>query len=66
MDHLVDKELAGWSYSKSCGQWLNVHMETGDEWCSSGLGIGTGLFHTFIGDVGSGTAPSADLPTTPS
>jgi len=23
MDHSVDKELAGWSYSKSCHQWLN-------------------------------------------
>ncbi|XP_062458497.1 uncharacterized protein LOC134155374 [Pezoporus occidentalis] len=24
MDHLVDKELAGWPHAKSCGQWLRV------------------------------------------
>ncbi|GAB0178700.1 mitochondrial enolase superfamily member 1 [Grus japonensis] len=42
MDHSVDKELAGWSHSKSCGQRLNVQVETSDEWCSSGVGTGTG------------------------
>ncbi|GAB0209718.1 hypothetical protein GRJ2_003437500 [Grus japonensis] len=43
MDHAVDKELAGWSHSKSCcGQRLNVQVENGDEWCSSGVGTGTG------------------------
>ncbi|GAB0178428.1 mitochondrial enolase superfamily member 1 [Grus japonensis] len=36
MDHSVDKELAGWSHSKSCGQQLNVQVENGDEWRSSG------------------------------
>ena len=41
MDHSVDKELAGWSRSKSCGQWLDVQVETSDEWCSSGVSMGT-------------------------
>ncbi|GAB0186651.1 mitochondrial enolase superfamily member 1 [Grus japonensis] len=38
----VDKELAGWSHSKSCGQQLDVQVENSDEWHSSGVGIGTG------------------------
>jgi len=29
--HSVDKELAGWSHSKSYGQQLNVQVETSDE-----------------------------------
>jgi len=41
MDHLVDKELAGWSHSKSCSQLLDVQVEASDEWHSSGVGIGT-------------------------
>ena len=36
------KKLAGWSSSKSCGQRLGVHVKTRDEWCSLGVGIGTG------------------------
>ncbi|GAB0188303.1 mitochondrial enolase superfamily member 1 [Grus japonensis] len=39
--HTVDKELAGWSHSKNCGQQLNVQVENGDKWCSSGVGTGT-------------------------
>ncbi|GAB0186100.1 hypothetical protein GRJ2_001075300 [Grus japonensis] len=27
----------GWLHSKSCGQRLNVQVENGDEWCSSGF-----------------------------
>jgi len=42
MNHSVDKELAGWSHSKSCGQWLDVQVKTSDEWLSSEFGIGTG------------------------
>jgi len=41
MDYLVAKELAEWSHSKSCGQWLDVRVETSGEWCSLGVGIGT-------------------------
>ena len=37
MDHSVDKDN-----SKSCGQRLNVQVENGDEWRSSGVGTGTG------------------------
>lgn len=28
----VDKELAGWMYPESCGQWLCVQEEVSDEW----------------------------------
>jgi len=41
-DYSVDKELAGWSHSKSCGQWLDVQVETNDKWHSSVVCIGTG------------------------
>jgi len=43
MDHLVDRELTGWSHSMSCGLWLDVQVETSDKWCSSGVGIGIGV-----------------------
>ena len=42
MDHLMDKELAGWSHSKSCGQWLDVRVVTSAKWHSSVVSIGTG------------------------
>lgn len=38
----LDKELAGWSHSKSYGQRLDVQVETSDEWHSSGVGVGVG------------------------
>jgi len=41
MDNTVDKELPGWSHSKSCDQRLNVQAETSDDWKSSGIGIAT-------------------------
>ena len=41
MDLTVDKELAGWLHSKSCGQQLDVQVENSNEWCSSGVGFGT-------------------------
>ncbi|GAB0210385.1 hypothetical protein GRJ2_003504300 [Grus japonensis] len=57
MDHSVDKELAGWSRSKSCGQWLNVQVEISDEWCSSGVSTGTrALVSIFVGNTDSGIA----------
>lgn len=34
-----DKELAGWSYLKNCGQQFDVQGESSDEWHSSGIGI---------------------------
>ncbi|GAB0208016.1 cAMP-dependent protein kinase inhibitor alpha [Grus japonensis] len=55
MDHSVDKELAGWSHSKSCGQRLHVQVENSDEWHSSGVGTGTrALFNIFVSDMDSG------------
>lgn len=38
----MDKELAGWSPPKTCGQWLDIQVETSEEWCCSGVGIGAG------------------------
>jgi len=55
MDHSVDKELAGWSHSKSCSQCLDVQIETTDKWCSSGASMGLALFNIFVGDTVSGT-----------
>lgn len=44
MDHLEDNELAGFSHSNcSSHQQLNDQVETGDEWCSSEVGFGTGV-----------------------
>jgi len=40
MDHSLHKELAQWTHSKSCSQWLDVQVETSDEWCASGVGTG--------------------------
>ena len=42
------------SHTQSCGHWLNVQVETSDEWCSSGSVLGPGLFNIFVGDMGSG------------
>jgi len=53
MDHSVDKEFAGQLHSKSCGQWLDVQVETSDEWCSSGVGTGTDT-NIFVSDMDSG------------
>lgn len=38
----MDGGLAGWSHSKSSGQWLDVQVEASVERRSSGVGIGTG------------------------
>jgi len=33
----------GWMVALSCGQWLKVHVESGDEWGSSEISTGTGV-----------------------
>jgi len=38
----MDKELSQWTHLKSCSQWLNVQVETNDEWCASGVSTGAG------------------------
>jgi len=45
MDHLVNKELAEWSHSKSCSQCLSVQVETSDK--------GLVLFYIFVGGIDS-------------
>jgi len=42
VDYSLDEESAGRLHSESCGQWLCVQIKTGDGWCSSGIGAGTG------------------------
>jgi len=42
MDHSVDKELAGWSHSKSCSQQRDVRLETSDKRCSLLVSFGIG------------------------
>jgi len=54
MDHSVEKELAGWAHSKTCGQQLNVQVDTSDKWRSSGVGTGTSGVNIFVSDVDSG------------
>jgi len=39
---MVDKEFAERSQPESSGQGLNVQMDTGDKWCTSGVHTGTG------------------------
>jgi len=54
MDCSVEKELAGWSQSKSCGQWVDVQVEISDKQHSSGVSMGPVPFHIFVGDMDSG------------
>ena len=42
MDHSLDNELTRWMHTKSYSQWLDIWVETSDEWCASGVGTGAG------------------------
>lgn len=37
----MEEELARQQHAESCSQQLYVHVEVGDEWCLSGLHLGT-------------------------
>ncbi|PKU47115.1 hypothetical protein llap_2555 [Limosa lapponica baueri] len=50
MDHLVDKELAGWPHSKSCVQWLNVKVTTSDKHIPPQSVLGLVLFNICVSD----------------
>lgn len=50
----MNTELAGWSHSKSCSQWLDIKVENSDEWCSSRLVLKLELFNILISDMDSG------------
>lgn len=57
MDHLVDKELARWLHSKNSGQWVDVQVESSDEWClflCMALFLHIALFNIFVSNMGSG------------
>ncbi|KAJ7404104.1 rna-directed dna polymerase from mobile element jockey-like [Willisornis vidua] len=54
VDYLVDKDLAGQSDSRTCGQWLNVQAKTSYKWCPQGSILELALFNIFAGDRGSG------------
>ena len=41
MNCLMDEELAVGLGPERVGQWLNVWMEIGDEWCSPVVGVGS-------------------------
>jgi len=40
MDHSLDKEMARWTHPKSCSQWIDVQVETNNEWCASVVSTG--------------------------
>jgi len=68
MDCLVDKELAERLHATSCGQRIDVQVETSDEWHSLGVSTGTSADLTSLWaawTVGLGV-PSANLQMTPS
>ena len=50
--HWIRNWLDG--HTQSCSQWLSVHVETGDEQPSSGIGAGTTvLFSIFVSNMDS-------------
>jgi len=52
MDCSVNKELAGWSHSKTCGQRLYVQVEISG--VPQALVLGSALFNIFVSNIDSG------------
>lgn len=44
----MDKKLVGWPHPEGGGQWLDVQMEVGDEWCPSGIQTGTSAVSSSV------------------
>ena len=58
---MLDEELAGWSHSDNCGQWLNIQVETDDEWHS--LGISAGICARQLGGIARDSAIDRGIST---